>query len=928
MAALQAADVPVVGATDYFTIDGYRVLKSYQDKGRLRGITLLPNIEFRLDTFVASRKDGEGQRRLNFHVIFSQDVPAQDIEEHFLHDIYFNHRGAPGDDNDRRKLKRANLEELGRNLIAEHETFRTQSPLEVGAMNAVVNLDHLVSVLRTGTRFRDKFLLVLADEYANLIPWGGQDHNTRRILLQRSDMVLTSNPRTIHWCLGRPPYENGSNGFQREFGTLKPCLHGSDAHRLPDIAHPCSKRGQQGHRCVRGSPECDLRYCWIKADPTFEGLRQLLFEPEERVRIQTGDPTPSKSIYSFSGLSVPRTPINPELTLGAVEVPLNPGLVAVTGGKGSGKTALVDLLAHCFVDRKDIPDRNSFVRRIAPDAPQLAIEVRFLNDEVFHKTLADGISFEDSGITYIAQGELERYIDEQSDLNRYIHRVIFDSPAVRDSSDVFEYESLVHKTTSLQAELDAKNDLIDQLERATTREVEEELTRHGKKAAAAIQDAEARIAVAEKKLSSETRQQNAEQQEAVARLKRERTDLVAFSELLQENRIGIDEFITRLSGTFGRLNTFIEQLGLGAPLALPGYEGRPRLDELLATTETRLARVVTEIEGREKTIRNLTEDMRAHARLLAKRRTAVAERERLLQDWKSLQTQKSQLVENRQVRRRLYQGLLESVVAQQAQYTKIIGSFGSDKADVLSDLDFEAELGFDEQRLLLAIEDLVDNRRVQIFPTPQTPSACANAILALKRVATNRGDSNGSIESNVEAAVDQVDRLIEQLKPQLKTARSGTALELYRVLFRSYLTVRPTARYKRTSLDRLSLGQKATVLIKIYLAEGEQPIVIDSHDDHLDNEFIMEELVGSIREARNFRQVIVASNNGNVVVNSDADQVVVAQRQNGEISYVSGGMEDPEIRSHALRVLEGGYEAFRRRQQKYRIAPGSGQRPS
>lgn len=140
--------------------------------------------------------------------------------------------------------------------------------------------------------------------------------------------------------------------------------------------------------------------------------------------------------------------------------------------------------------------------------------------------------------------------------------------------------------------------------------------------------------------------------------------------------------------------------------------------------------------------------------------------------------------------------------------------------------------------------------------------------------------------------------------------------------------MRPTARYKRTSLDRLSLGQKATVLIKIYLAEGEQPIVIDSHDDHLDNEFIMEELVGSIREARNFRQVIVASNNGNVVVNSDADQVVVAQRQNGEISYVSGGMEDPEIRNHVLRVLEGGYEAFRRRQQKYRIAPVSGQRPS
>jgi hypothetical protein len=53
--------------------------------------------------------------------------------------------------------------------------------------------------------------------------------------------------------------------------------------------------------------------------------------------------------------------------------------------------------------------------------------------------------------------------------------------------------------------------------------------------------------------------------------------------------------------------------------------------------------------------------------------------------------------------------------------------------------------------------------------------------------------------------------------------------------------------YKKTALNRLSLGQKATVLIKIYLAQGSHPIVVDSHDDHLDNEFIMQELVGAIR---------------------------------------------------------------------------------
>ena len=117
----------------------------------------------------------------------------------------------------------------------------------------------------------------------------------------------------------------------------------------------------------------------------------------------------------------------------------------------------------------------------------------------------------------------------------------------------------------------------------------------------------------------------------------------------------------------------------------------------------------------------------------------------------------------------------------------------------------------------------------------------------------------------------------------------------------------------------MSLGQKATVLIKTYLALCSHPIVIDSHDDHLDNEFIMQELVGAIRQAKTYRQVILASNNGNVVINSDAEQIIIANREKGSISYQSGSLENPSIRERALKVLEGGEAAFRKRQEKYRI---------
>ena len=63
----------------------------------------------------------------------------------------------------------------------------------------------------------------------------------------------------------------------------------------------------------------------------------------------------------------------------------------------------------------------------------------------------------------------------------------------------------------------------------------------------------------------------------------------------------------------------------------------------------------------------------------------------------------------------------------------------------------------------------------------------------------------------------------------------------------------------------------------------------------------------------------LASNNGNVVINSDAEQLVIASRDGGRISYISGSIENPAIRDRAVKVLEGGETAFRKRQLKYRI---------
>jgi predicted ribonuclease YlaK len=115
------------------------------------------------------------------------------------------------------------------------------------------------------------------------------------------------------------------------------------------------------------------------------------------------------------------------------------------------------------------------------------------------------------------------------------------------------------------------------------------------------------------------------------------------------------------------------------------------------------------------------------------------------------------------------------------------------------------------------------------------------------------------------------------------------------------------------------LGQKGTVLLKFYLSSGNNcPIFIDQPEDHLDNDFIYHDLVKTIRAAKIKRQVVMVTHDANLVVNGDADQVIVSKYLDQVISHnFSGSLENPTIRDAVSRILEGGKEAFQKREQKY-----------
>ncbi|HCF7229008.1 TPA: ATP-binding protein, partial [Pseudomonas aeruginosa] len=117
---------------------------------------------------------------------------------------------------------------------------------------------------------------------------------------------------------------------------------------------------------------------------------------------------------------------------------------------------------------------------------------------------------------------------------------------------------------------------------------------------------------------------------------------------------------------------------------------------------------------------------------------------------------------------------------------------------------------------------------------------------------------------------------------------------------------------------QLSEGQRNTAILHMLLVKGDGPIVIDQPEDEVDASFIYKELVPLLRQAKQTRQVILATHNANLPVNADAELVVALESRQGKGCVLAQGGLDKKDASHAvLEIMEGSEEAFRRRRQKY-----------
>ncbi len=150
--------------------------------------------------------------------------------------------------------------------------------------------------------------------------------------------------------------------------------------------------------------------------------------------------------------------------------------------------------------------------------------------------------------------------------------------------------------------------------------------------------------------------------------------------------------------------------------------------------------------------------------------------------------------------------------------------------------------------------------------------------------------------------------------------------ELWLDLSLTSIDDRPVFEYQLREADYIpfsdaSAGQQATALLGVLLSQDGPPLIIDQPEDDLDNQVIVK-VVDQIWNAKSRRQLLFASHNANLVVNGDAELVVccgyrvTGEQASGEVKC-QGAIDMDDVRAEIATVMEGGQEAFQLRRAKY-----------
>jgi DNA repair ATPase RecN len=172
-----------------------------------------------------------------------------------------------------------------------------------------------------------------------------------------------------------------------------------------------------------------------------------------------------------------------------------------------------------------------------------------------------------------------------------------------------------------------------------------------------------------------------------------------------------------------------------------------------------------------------------------------------------------------------------------------------------------------------------------------------------------KGDS-ARLAEDAGLGEDQASRILSHLK----ASDQLSGLETVDLEDEPLIELKDGADYKNSA--GLSTGQRCTVILPILLLQSERPLLIDQPEDNLDNAFVYDTIVRNLQEAKGGRQLIFATHNPNIPVLGEADRVFVFSSDGRKGRVTHTGRVD-EVKDQVEHLLEGGKEAFVLRMQRY-----------
>ncbi len=946
--------VEAIGLTDYYLLENYEKTRAAKAAGRLPSVSLIfPNVEMRL-AIAAERS-----KPVNLHLLIApDDLDHVAQARRFLGGLEFK---VPGDTY---RCTRDDLIRLGRKH--DSEAISDKAALKVGANQFKVEIDQFIDRWDSSDWIQNNALIAVATSRRDGTSSLQKDASLtalRQKVEHIAHIMFAPTPGDRAFWLGQGAV--GVEEIKAIYGALKPCLHGSDAHRHEDVATPAKER-----------------YCWIKGELTFDALCQTYMEPEHRAFVGAAHPSgpaPSQFIQSVSvrhgAWFVPET------------VPLNPGLVGIIGARGSGKTALADMIAAGGYSLSDHMNERSFVHRARDYFNDDTAELTWGDGEITGNKLKEvefeGI-FNDPHVQYLSQHFVEILCSSGGVTDKLvseIERVIFDAHSPETRQGASNFKELMDEKAALgrQQRADFERSIVDTGDHMARERDKLDLLESLKAKVATLKTEISRDERSKKSLVTKDSTTNAEDFERVSSALEEVRQRVSQWEkqkggmvLLKAHvgqrrgRIAKSELMslraTHVSAGFSEqeweafLTDFIEDVDKLLETKMARVEGELRKlkgsTSISSTVETdnkepsRTTLLPRDVPLEKCPLSTLNAEARRLEALLGidkrkrdqlKRLTdkiaqAHVERTKLEKQIQDANGAQGRIAELLKTRNSDYAGIFEGILAEETAlkelYAPLSAQLATEKGAVAR-LSVSIKRNVDVHGWAERGEALLDLRRADGFRGK-------GALLE-----TVRNELQSSWETGNADEVAQIMATFREQHRQ-KFAKGApydrrTDLPNYRrwakelsqwIYGTDHIKVTYSLQYDGVEIERLSPGTRGIVLLLLYLAldnKDDRPLIIDQPEENLDPKSIFDELVGRFRSSKTKRQIIIVTHNANLIVNADADQVIVATcgpHNPGalpKISYESGGLEDPRIRKHVCDILEGGETAFRERAKRLRV---------